>query len=498
MQRTMNRPTARVTMNVLAVTGAALALAHTATAQDMRLMGVVRDFRSTHADFGAAAATGHVAGSLSEQLNSRGNPSFAGTGREVVAQWQNADGATVMPESEVGGSGEAITDFSVDDGAIVSSQRFAAQVKVIGAAIQNYAYHLPVTVKFHIGDQAFEPFGDYSTPVESNLNDNQDVTGWSNTNLNPQTFTFPNTFDAGTAISITGKSWLKNRWSNSGRSNDHWSVCREVASHSAGSSMFALRNGDSVPSMAGAYNQASAAEYLADYVDGDGNVVLEDHQTIYLFELANGYDYQDLVVLVSLATDTSFFETTPSSDPAPTCVSDVTVAGEFGDESDGGVSSASSFAQWFADNPGHNFSMRHTIALAQNDQGFWEYDTADFTPVDGEGFGNEGAPHNRNFTYEIDATFTYDACAGQMIEFEGSDDFWVFVNDELAMDLGGTEAGTSQTLEVDRLGLTDGETYSLKLFYAHRASASAPFRLRSNIMMHTTRDIITTSSGLFD
>ena len=494
--------TRRSTACMIAAAGAALVFSHATQAQSMKLMGVVRDFRAAHADFGGVASTGHVAGSVEYALNSRGNPVYAGSGHEVIAQWSDAGGHMVMPGMEVAGgsSGQAITDFEIEGGTVVSTQSFAAQVKIIGAAIQNDAYHRPVTVKFHIGEQTFEPFGTFTTPVHSNLNDNQAVTGWSNPNLNPQSFVFPDTFAAGTAISITGKSWDKKKSSYSGTSNSHWQTWREVDSDSGGASMYALRNGDTVPSMNGAYNQASAQEYIADYIDANGNVMLEDHQTIYLFELGTGSDYQDLVVLVSLATEVSFFEESqPEPQPEPNvCVSDVTNAGEMGDASAGAVASANSFAQWFADNPGQNFSMRHVMELAQDEQGFWEYDTADFTPADGEGFGNEGAAHNRNFTLEIDASFTFEACEGQMIEFEGSDDYWVFINGELALDLGGTEAGASQTLEVDRLGLTDGESYALKIFYAHRASATAPFRLRTNIPMGTSAAIATTAGSLYD
>ncbi len=491
------------TLCLIAATGGALVFSPAALAappETMNLMGVVRDFRASHSDFGSVASAGHVAGLVDYNLNARGNPSFSGAGQEVIAQWSDADGRMVMPSIEAAPQGGTVTDFEVAGGTIVPGERFAAQVQVIGAAIQTGSYHMPVTVRFHIGDATFNPFGNALSPVDGNVNDNQHVTGWANPGGNPRTFTFPNTFDAGTSISVTGTSWKKKSRYYTGSSNSHWSAFENIASSASTSDMFALRNGDAVPNMAGAYSQSSVEVYLSEYIT-DGHVVLDANQTIYLFELGRGGDFQDLVVLVSLATETSFFEA-PAPDPVPVpepmCVSTIASAGELGATSDGGIASSGSFSQWFADNPGHNFSIRHAVSMTRDAQGFYEYNTADFTPVDNEGFRNQGDAHNRMFTYEIDAQFTYQECGGQTIEFEGSDDFWIFINGQLALDLGGVEAGASQFLEIDRLGLTDGETYPLKIFYAHRAAASAPFRLRTNVMMSTKANIITTAGSMYD
>ncbi|MFG0283268.1 MAG: fibro-slime domain-containing protein [Phycisphaerales bacterium JB039] len=145
----------------------------------------------------------------------------------------------------------------------------------------------------------------------------------------------------------------------------------------------------------------------------------------------------------------------------------------------GAIDSADSFGQWFEDILGVNSSLPHDISMSVVD-GTFEYRDDMFFPIDGKLYGNEGQAHNYYFTYEGQATFTYQACAGQAIWFEGSDDCWIFVGDRLVIDLGGIGAGEGQFVELDRLNLTDGRRYSFRLFYAHRHPGPARFHLRTN------------------
>jgi fibro-slime domain-containing protein len=77
--------------------------------------------------------------------------------------------------------------------------------------------------------------------------------------------------------------------------------------------------------------------------------------------------------------------------------------------------------------------------------------------------------------------FEYEACADQFVEYRGSDDAWIYVDGKLAMDRNGIAAAIEQVAELDRLGLVDGEIYTLQLFYAHRQAREAILRLRTNI-----------------
>jgi fibro-slime domain-containing protein len=145
----------------------------------------------------------------------------------------------------------------------------------------------------------------------------------------------------------------------------------------------------------------------------------------------------------------------------------------------GGITSAATFGQWFEDLLGVNASRPHHLVM-RDSSGTYQHTDDAFLPIDGKLYGNEGDAHNYYFTYDAPATFTYEACAGQTIRFEGSDDCWIFIDNQLIIDLGGVEAGTPQVCELDRLRLVDGETYSFRLFYAHRHAGPARFSLQTN------------------
>ena len=71
-----------------------------AAAQDMKLVGVVRDFRESHPDFGVATAvagTGHFAGNLDLALAADGRPVFQGGGIKVAQQWLDTAGQPLAP-----------------------------------------------------------------------------------------------------------------------------------------------------------------------------------------------------------------------------------------------------------------------------------------------------------------------------------------------------------------------------------------------------------------
>jgi fibro-slime domain-containing protein len=162
--------------------------------------------------------------------------------------------------------------------------------------------------------------------------------------------------------------------------------------------------------------------------------------------------------------------------------------GEAGDESRGGIATADSFGQWFRSVSGINRAAVHRITLTRRDDGVYEYVDDAFHPIDGRLLGDEGAPHNHFLTYVLKADFAYTTCAGGWLEVGGGDGAWVFVNGRLAIDLGGMRPGTTQFIEVDRLGLRDGR-HRIELFYAQRHRGTSDLIVRTNLQLDTSRVI---------
>ena len=159
-------------------------------------------------------------------------------------------------------------------------------------------------------------------------------------------------------------------------------------------------------------------------------------------------------------------------------------AGTYGGAGGGAITDAGSFDQWFRDELGLNQSTGHSIALQRDAEGVYEYMTDDFFPIDDRLQGNGGDPHNNYFTYTIAASFTYNQCTDQFFEFESNDDAWVYIDDELVIDLGGVPTSSRQYVALDRLGLVDGQEYTLNFFFAHRRDAgNSFFNMRTNLVL---------------
>ena len=111
----------------------------------------------------------------------------------------------------------------------------------------------------------------------------------------------------------------------------------------------------------------------------------------------------------------------------------------------------------------------------------WEFEDQ-IVPVLGAPHVAGAKAHNFHFTTQVTYWFKYDATTTARLDFTGDDDVWVFVNDKLAVDLGGVHqpvdgSVTIGTATAATYGLTDGHVYRLNVFHAERKKESSSFRL---------------------
>lgn len=148
------------------------------------------------------------------------------------------------------------------------------------------------------------------------------------------------------------------------------------------------------------------------------------------------------------------------------------------------VTGPTSFDQWFRDVAGVNMRFDLVLPLVEGPPGTFTFDDQSFFPLDGMGWPNQEVyGHNFLFTTEIHTLFEYRG--GEKFQFNGDDDVFVFVNDRLAVDLGGVHVAQDAVIDFDaraaELGLQVGNTYPLVVFHAERHTDQSHFKMVTSI-----------------
>jgi fibro-slime domain-containing protein len=180
-----------------------------------------------------------------------------------------------------------------------------------------------------------------------------------------------------------------------------------------------------------------------------------------------------------------------------------------GDGTTATTSGQTNFNQWYNDVEGTNMSYVVALRFLSNpaagngvvtfsasinnsgkgaDGGAKVADSSYF-PLDGAGWDDEaraddGKQHNFAFTTELHTSFTYNG--GETFTFDGDDDVWVFINNKLAIDLGGIHeqltASVNLDAQADTLGIEKGNSYELAVFNAERHTTQSNFRIDTTMV----------------
>jgi fibro-slime domain-containing protein len=182
----------------------------------------------------------------------------------------------------------------------------------------------------------------------------------------------------------------------------------------------------------------------------------------------------------------------------------------------------SRFQDWFRAQSGqnnpdwNNYETCKDLPLSKNDQGYWAYDSYlapdhGYFPIDDFNKFNQTSPtqyivrgteqvkdgaasHNFHFCMELHAQFEYRL--GQVFKFSGDDDVWVYINNKLAIDLGGTHRAATDSVNLDKLSLTEGSKYDFDMFYCERQTTGSNLLLQTSIYFEQEQSVFAKKTPL--
>lgn len=470
MIRTPAHPARLVALAALAAATAAPASAQTSS---FALRGTIRDFRTDHPDF-AVAPTGHYPGNISFALPASGAPAYTDFGFEAIDQWRDSLARPIAPHMY--NAGHVVVEVAslptVHHKAIVDSyDSFSGQYD------PDTAGPMPQFIAGSPMPSLSAPA--MSVPFTDTFSKVVNGTSTLSTDVWCRVFEVANQhrllIDGDLTLLVTEQFEIRNRGVIEITPGSRLTVYFAGSGAIYDQCMVNANTGD--PNLVRFYNLGTQPFVLANQSDVHANIVSPDAP----LQVSDGSDFYGKVTAQSVEM-LNIAGLHIDGIPSLCTIAIEDVAGLAGSKG-GAITDANSFSQWFNDAVGVNASKSHTVVMRDWGAGYEHRDDA-FYPIDGKLYGDEGQAHNGYFTYDVSAAFIYDDCSEQVIWFEGDDDCWIFIDDRLVIDLGGVNAGTGQAFEVDRLNLVDGETYSFRLFYAHRNTGQPRFNLRTTFELY--------------